>query len=111
MAMASERQRLLQGTLDTLVLKALQSGPQHGYAVSSWIRKTTGGVLDVEDGALYTALHRMEQREWLVAEWGVSETNRRVKLYRLTDKGRQQLEARADTWHEYAEAVAKVLHS
>ena len=109
--MANERQRLLQGTLDVLVLKALQSGPQHGYAVSNWIRKTTGGVLEVEDGALYTALHRMEKREWLVAEWGVSETNRRVKLYSLTHTGRQQLVARSDTWNEYADAVAKVLHS
>jgi len=109
--MANERQRLLQGTLDVLVLKAVQAGPQHGYAVSTWIRKTTGGVLEVEDGALYTALHRMEKRGWLVAEWGVSETNRRVKLYRLNDTGRQQLAARSDTWNEYADAVAKVLHS
>jgi len=109
--MTSERQRLLQGTLDVLVLKGLQAGPLHGYAVSSWIRKTTGGVLDIEDGALYTALHRMEKRGWLAAHWGVSDTNRRVKQYELTEKGRQQLEARSDTWNEYAQAVAKVLQS
>ena len=110
-AMTGERQRLLQGTLDVLVLKALQAGPAHGYAVSSWIRKITGGVLDIEDGALYTALHRMEKRGWLEAQWGVSDTSRRVKLYQLTETGRDQLEARSDTWNEYAAAVAKVLQS
>lgn len=109
--MTTERQRLLQGTLDVLVLKALRSGPLHGYAVSSWIRHTTGGVLDIEDGALYTALHRMEKRGWLAAQWGVSENNRRVKLYQLTERGRQQLEHRSNTWNEYAEAVAKVLQA
>lgn len=110
-ATTGERQQLLQGTLDVLVLKALQARPLHGYAVSSWIRKTTGGVLNIEDGALYTALHRMEKRRWLEARWGVSDTNRRVKLYQLTETGRHQLEARSDTWNEYARAVAKVLQS
>ena len=109
--MGDERGRLLQGTLDVLILKALQSGPSHGYALSGWIRQITGGVLEIEDGALYTALHRMAKRKWLSAEWGVSETNRRVKTYSLTSAGREQLETRSDTWNEYAEAVAKVLQS
>jgi transcriptional regulator len=106
-----EKGRLLQGTLDVLILKALKSGPRHGYALSTWIRETTDGVLQIEDGALYTALHRMEKRNWLSAEWGMSETNRRVKTYSLTSAGREQLEARSDSWNEYAEAVTKVLRS
>ena len=109
--MAEDRGRLLQGTLDVMILKALNSGPRHGYALSTWIRETTDGVLQIEDGALYTALHRMEKRNWLNAEWGLSETNRRVKTYSLTPDGREQLAARSDTWNEYAEAVAKVLRS
>lgn len=109
--MGDEKGRLLQGTLDVLIMKALQSGPLHGYALSTWIRETTEGVLQIEDGALYTALHRMEKRNWLSAEWGVSETNRRVKTYNLTADGRGQLETRSDSWNEYADAVAKVLRS
>ena len=109
--MGDEKGRLLQGTLDVLIMKALQGGPRHGYALSTWIRETTEGVLQIEDGALYTALHRMEKRNWLSAEWGVSETNRRVKTYSLTADGREQLESRSDSWNEYADAVAKVLRS
>lgn len=109
--MGDDKGRLLQGTLDVLILKALRSGPRHGYALSTWIRETTEGVLEIEDGALYTALHRMEKRKWLDAEWGLSDTNRRVKSYSLTAAGREQLEARSNTWNEYAEAVAKVLRS
>ena len=109
--MGDEKAKLLQGTLDILILKALQGGPHHGYALSTWIRETTGGVFDIEDGALYTALHRMEKRKWLSAEWGKSETNRRVKTYSLTSHGREHLEHRSDIWSEYAEAVAKVLLS
>jgi transcriptional regulator len=109
--MGDEQAKLLQGTLDVLILKALQTGPRHGYALSNWIRETTGGVFDIEDGALYTALHRMEKRKWLSAEWGVSDTNRRVKTYSLTPDGGKQLEKSADVWSAYAEAVTKVLQS
>ena len=109
--MGDDKGKLLQGTLDVLVLKALQSGPRHGYALSTWIRETTGGVFEIEDGALYTALHRLEKRKLLSAEWGVSETKRRVKTYSLTSGGREQLETRSGIWNEYAEAVAKVLRS
>ncbi len=102
---------LVQGTLDMLVLKALIWGPRHGYAVASWIRSTTDGELEVEEGALYTALHRMERREWVEAEWGASENNRRAKFYRLTEEGRRHLGRESRTWARYAEAVSKVLRA
>ena len=101
--------KLLQGTLDVLVLKALTIGPGHGYAVAQWIREMTDDTLQIEDGALYTSLHRMEKRRWLESEWGVSENNRRAKYYRLTAQGRRALETSAHTWGRYAEAVFKVL--
>jgi transcriptional regulator len=101
---------LLQGTLDVLILKTLSWGPLHGYAVVRWIARSTGDALRIEEGALYPALHRMEQRGWIEAEWGVSENNRRAKFYRLTPEGRRQLHAEAESWQRYAEAVGKVLH-
>jgi transcriptional regulator len=100
---------LLQGTLDVLVLKALEAEPRHGYAVASWIRQRSGDEFQVEDGALYTALHRMEGRGWLASEWGLSENNRRARFYRLTAKGRRQLAAEARSWTRYARAVDRVL--
>ena len=102
---------LLQGTLDVLVLKTLSWGAMHGYAVSRWIRQRTDDVLAVEDAALYQALHRLERRGWIEAEWGLSENNRRAKYYRLTAEGRRQLRAEATTWRRYAEAVFKVLET
>jgi PadR family transcriptional regulator, regulatory protein PadR len=107
--MADTQLTLLQGTLDLLVLRALIFGPRHGYDVARWIGDTTDGELAIEEGALYTALHRLEKRGWLESEWGVSENNRRAKFYRLTRQGRRQLAARAETWRRYAEAVFKVL--
>jgi PadR family transcriptional regulator len=100
---------LLQGTLDLLILKALTWGSKHGYAVASWVRETTNDKLNIEEGALYTALHRMEQRGWLEAEWGVSENNRKAKFYQLTTQGRKQLRLQTARWTEYAGAVFKVL--
>ena len=82
---------LVQGTLDTLVLKSLTWGPRHGYAVASWIRNTTDEELEVEEGALYTALHRMQKRGWLQAEWGLSDNNRKAKYYALTAAGQREL--------------------
>ena len=102
---------LLQGTLDVLILKTLSWGAMHGYAVSRWIRQRTDDVLAVEDAALYQALHRLERRGWIEAEWGLSENNRRAKYYRLTTDGRRQLRAEATTWRRYAEAVFKVLET
>ena len=106
-----EAMTLLQGTLDLLVLKALKPGPRHGYAVARWVRETTEGTLEVEEGALYTSLHRLERRDLLEAAWGVSENNRRAKYYSLTARGEKQLAAEATAWTRYAEAVFKVLRS
>ena len=102
---------LLQGTLDILVLKALTWGPMHGYAVASWIQQVTDDVLRIEEGSLYPALHRLEGRELVAAEWGVSANNRRARFYRLTAKGRQHLRAETSSWSRYVEAVRKVLHA
>ena len=105
------REGFLQGTLDVLVLKALAGGARHGYGVASWIRTTTDEALSLEEGALYTALHRLEKRGWLESEWGVSENNRRAKYYRLTSAGDRELRQGARDWTAYAEAVFKVLRS
>ncbi|MGZ8456912.1 MAG: PadR family transcriptional regulator [Gemmatirosa sp.] len=102
---------LLQGTLDVLVLKTLSWGPRHGYAVARWIRETSDGTIQVEDRALYVALHRMEARGWLTSEWGLSENNRRAKYYRLSDAGRQQLTRKAEDWTAYATAVFQILRT
>ncbi|MFW6078238.1 MAG: PadR family transcriptional regulator [Gemmatimonadota bacterium] len=109
--MATGDLKLVQGTLDMLVLKALVRGPRHGYDAARWIRETTDEALDVEEGALYTALHRMERRGWLASEWGVSENNRRAKFYALTEEGREHLMASERTWTRYVDAVFKVLRS
>jgi len=100
---------LIKGTLDVLVLKALSFGAMHGYAVSRWVHETTGGVLGVEDAALYQALHRLEKRDLVVSEWGHSENNRRAKFYELTSKGRKRLAAEDANWRTYARAVFQVL--
>jgi transcriptional regulator len=102
---------LLQGTVDLLILRALQGGPAHGYSVSRWVRERTGGVLAIEDAALYQALHRLEARDWIEAEWGLSENNRRAKYYSLTAEGRRELRAEVTTWKRYAEAVFKVIET
>jgi len=100
---------LLQGTVDLLILRALQAGPAHGYSVSRWVRDRTEGVLAIEDAALYQALHRLEARGWIEAEWGLSENNRRAKYYSLTPHGRRELRSEVTTWKRYAEAMFKVL--
>ena len=100
---------LLRGTLDVLILKAVSWGPRHGYAVAEWIRAITDGELLVEEGPLYTALHRLERNGWLTAEWGYSENNRRAKYYQLSRAGRQQLRAEVSSWERYARAVGKAL--
>jgi PadR family transcriptional regulator len=102
---------LVQGTLDILVLKALVWGPRHGYAVARWIGERTDEELRVEDGALYTALHRIEKRGWVRGQWGRSENNRAAKYYALTASGRKQLAARISVWQRYAAAVSRVLEA
>jgi transcriptional regulator len=102
---------LLYGTLDVLVLKALSWQPMHGYAITTWIRTHSDGALEIDDAALYKALHRLEQRGHLESEWGLSENNRRAKYYQLTSHGRKALRAEAGVWRAYATAVFKVLET
>ena len=102
---------LLRGTLDVLILKALSWGPRHGYAVAEWIKVITDDEVLVEEGPLYTALHRLEKSGWLTAEWGYSENNRKAKYYQLTTQGRKQLRAKTAVWTEYASAVFQVLQT
>jgi transcriptional regulator len=102
---------LLQGTLDTLVLKALTWGPRHGYAVARWLKDTSAGTIEVEDRALYVALHRLEERGWLDAQWGLSENNRKAKYYQLTAAGRRQLKVKSADFTTYATAMFKILRA
>lgn len=102
---------LLQGTLDVLLLKAISRGPLHGYAVVRWIEQAAQEELRIEEGALYPALHRLERRGWIEAEWGISENKRKAKFYRLTDQGRRALDTETETWQRYAMAVGRVLQA
>ena len=107
--MAPAQQELLHGTLETLILKTLDAGPRHGYAIAKWIEDTTGAGLHIEDGSLYPALYRLENRGWIKAGWTTSELGRRVKAYRLTPSGRRQLAKSVAAWQQFAGSVAKVL--
>jgi PadR family transcriptional regulator PadR len=107
--MRDDELELLQGTLDVLVLKTLSWGPRHGYAVARWIAESSGSELQIEEGALYTSLHRLEKRGWVEAEWGLSENNRKAKFYQLTAAGRAQLRSELAEWQRYTKAVAGVL--
>jgi len=107
--MPNNSSSLLHGTLDALILKTLITGPRHGYAIARWIEEATDELLQIEEGSLYPALYRMERKEWIAAEWGTSELNRRVKLYRLTPKGRKQLAVETEQWARFAGAISKIL--
>jgi transcriptional regulator len=102
---------VLRGTLDLLILKAVSWGPTHGYGVARWIESATNDVLQIEEGSLYPALHRLEVRGWIASEWGTSENNRRAKFYTLTPKGRAQLRLEAATWTRFAQAVFAALEA
>jgi PadR family transcriptional regulator, regulatory protein PadR len=102
---------LIQGTLEMLILKALARGPMHGYGVAEWIQQTSQQVLKVEEGALYPALHRLELRGLLKAEWGASTNNRRAKFYQLTTVGKKRLNAESNRWARLSAAVAFVMQS
>jgi PadR family transcriptional regulator, regulatory protein PadR len=102
---------LLQGTLDFLVLRALAWGPMHGYAVAQFIRDGSDGSFRILDGALYTSLHRMEERGWLAAEWGTSDKGKNAKFYRLTPAGRRAMRAETESWERYVSAVAGVVRA
>jgi PadR family transcriptional regulator, regulatory protein PadR len=99
----------VQGTLDFLILKALASGEMHGYGIARWIFDRSGEELQIEEGTLYPALHRLEDRGWVLAEWGLSENNRRAKYYRLTRAGRKELSARLEGWTRFTRAVDRVI--
>ena len=100
---------LLQGTLPLLILRVLSSGPNHGFAIARRVHVVSREALKVEEGSLYPALHRMELAGWIASGWGVSDNNRRVRVYRLTPSGRRQLERETDRWHAIAGGVAAVL--
>ena len=100
---------LLQGTLDLLILRTLQGGAQHGWAISERIQQISEDVLQVNQGSLYPALHRLEHQGWIVADWGVSELGRRARFYRLTPKGRKQLDAERESWTRLTAAIGRVL--
>lgn len=102
---------LLHGTLDVLILKTLTWGAKHGYAIAEWIQDRADGELVIVDAALYKALHRLENGGAIVAEWGLSDNNRRAKYYALTARGRAQLRAEAATWQRYASAVGRILEA
>ena len=100
---------LVQGTLDLLILKTIALEPMHGWAIAQRIRRVSNNVLQVNQGALYPALHRLEQQAWIQSKWGESENNRRAKYYELTKTGRKQLEVEQDAWKKLTAAVAQVL--
>lgn len=107
--MTPRERDLLQGTLDVLVLRALAAGPLHGYAVARFIHQRSDGTFRIHDGALYTALHRLEEREWVRSTWGLSENGKRARFYRLTAGGRKALRHETAGWEAYVAAVARVL--
>ncbi len=107
--MSDPKTDLLQGTLDLLILKTLALEPMHGYGVSQRIQQISKDVLQVQQGSLYPALHRLERRKWIASEWRASENNRNAKYYRLTAAGRKQLEAEMENWQRLAGAVAEIL--
>lgn len=102
---------LLRGTLDLLILKAVSAGPRHGYAIAQWIKDVSDGAFLVEEGSLYPALQRIRGKGWLEAEWGVSDTGRRARFYRLTPAGEARLESELRAWDRYTAAVARAMEA
>lgn len=107
--MTANSRGLLPGTVDLVILQTLTHGPLHGFAVSRSIASRSDGVLELQDAALYKALHRLEEQDWVEAEWGISEKGKRAKYYRLTRTGRQQLDREEGFWRSYAAAVFRIL--
>lgn len=100
---------LFTGSLELLILKSLQGGPMHGYAIGRWIRQWTTDLMPIQEGALYPALHRLQRKGLLDEEWGISDTNREVKFYRLTRTGKQRLKDESSRWREYASVMTAAL--
>ena len=109
--MPNEKTDLLQGTLDMLILKIVALGPVHGYGIATRIRQISKEVLRVQQGSLYPALHRLEKRGWISAEWSASENGRQAKFYKLSAKGRKQLQSEEESWKRLAGAVAQILQT
>ncbi len=109
--MPEDRFELPQGTLDLLILKTLALGPRHGWAISERLHQISSATLDIRQGSLYPALHRLERRGWIKPRWGVSDNNRRAKYYELTKGGRRRLETEISAWRKLSAAVAQVLES
>jgi transcriptional regulator len=107
--MARSSVDLLQGTLDLIVLKTLSWGPMHGFGIARWIQRTTSDVLQIEEGSLYPALYRMENRGWIKASWALTENGRRAKYYRLTSTGRRQLALEFETWERLSGAIGQIM--
>ena len=109
--MANARTDLMQGTLELLILKTLSRDSMHGYGIAQRIHVAVDDVLKIEDGSLYPALYRMEERGWITSEWGASENNRRAKFYKLTRAGRKQLDAETANWARVSQAIARILQT
>ena len=107
--MAKARTDLMQGTLELLILKTLSRNSMHGYGIAQRIHEAADDLLKIEDGSLYPALYRMEERGWITSEWDVSENNRRAKFYKLTKAGRKQLEAESANWERVSQAISRIL--
>lgn len=107
--MSNSKSDILQGTLDMLILKAVSLRAMHGYAISQRIQQLSGDVLQVQQGSLYPALHKLENKGWLKAEWGESETGRQAKFYELTKKGRKQLDEESESWARLSGAVSAIM--
>lgn len=109
--MSQDHFELPQGTLDLLILKAIALGPQHGWAISERLRQVSSATLQIRQGSLYPALHRLERRGWIKARWGASDNNRRAKFYELTHRGRIQLDAQTSAWRRLAAVIGQVLET
>ena len=109
--MANARTDLMQGTLELMILKTLSRDAMHGYGIAQRIHEAADDLLKIEDGSLYPALYRMEERGWIKSEWGLSENNRRAKFYKLTRAGRKQLDAEASNWERVSKAIARILQT
>jgi PadR family transcriptional regulator PadR len=109
--MANSRTDLMQGTLELMILKTLSRNAMHGYGIAQRIHEAADDLLKIEDGSLYPALYRMEERGWIASDWGVSENNRRAKFYKLTRAGRKQLDAEAANWKRISQAISRILQT
>jgi len=107
--MTGEPLELIKGTLDVVILKTIEARPRHGYGISRWVREATGRDLSIDEGALYPALRRLEKRGYVESEWGVSDTGREAKFYRLTEAGRKELSSGVSHWQRYVSAMSRVL--